>query len=282
MSHDPIYDKFERWEGHVPAHFAADFLGQLMATRFTAGWDTPDRRVDRHERPGIPPIDNEDFFEYASCLRAADEARGVFVMMELGAGFGHWLLAGAKAAMQRGLPVKLVGVEAEPAHFKMMIDHFRYNGFDPEDHTLLEAAVTDHEGTVYFAVGDPEAWWGQSIMASEDRPHWLQEGADVAPVRAITLASLLAPFERVDLVDMDVQGEEYKVLYPARDELTHKVRRLHIGTHSREVENNIRELLTTRGWRNEYDLPCSSTSESPYGTIELQDGVQAWVNPKLS
>ena len=47
-------------------------------------------------------------------LEAVAEARGTFVMMELGAGYGRWLARAAAAVEQIAeLSYKLIGVEAE-------------------------------------------------------------------------------------------------------------------------------------------------------------------------
>jgi hypothetical protein len=53
------------------------------------------------------------------------EARKTFTMVELGAGWGRWLVSAACAArvQQLHLELRLVGVEAQPEHFRWMRKH---------------------------------------------------------------------------------------------------------------------------------------------------------------
>ena len=52
-------------------------------------------------------------------------------MIELGAGYGRWLVRAATALQQvKDLPFQLIGVEAEPQHFKWLLQHFKDNGLN--------------------------------------------------------------------------------------------------------------------------------------------------------
>jgi hypothetical protein len=72
------------------------------------------------------------------------------------------------------------------------------------------------------------------------------------------------------------------VLTAAIDVVDARVRRLHIGTHSQEVEQGLRALLAGRGWTKINDYPCQSRALTPYGEIEFGDGVQTWLNPAFA
>jgi hypothetical protein len=91
----------------------------------------------------------------------------------------------------------------------------------------------------------------------------------------------------VDLIDLDVQGAEYDVLKMAADVLHKKVKRVHIETHNRSVELGLRELFTRMSWINIYDYPCAMSfpetweSETDFGVIKFQGGLQTWINPKF-
>jgi hypothetical protein len=59
----------------------------------------------------------------------------------------------------------------------------------------------------------------------------------------VTPANLLEGFGQVDSIDMDIEGQEPPVIQstnPARNE---QVKRLHIGTHGKEIEDGVRHLL---------------------------------------
>jgi FkbM family methyltransferase len=291
-SHHPIFGHFDCWEGEVLAGFSTDFLGMMTQRRF-AGWpDTPG-----HVRTTYPPF-NEEYFEWVDLLESVLEAREQFTMIELGAGFGRWLARGAIAAQYRGgLPYRLVGVEAEPDHFRWMKVHFEDNRVDLTRCTMIEAAVAGKDGSVGFTVGSADTWYGQAVVnypsLIESFSTWvrkavrLQTRANTIPphrvrkVRAVSLASLLGPLEKVDLIDLDVQGAELEVLTAAPVPLREKVKRVHVGTHSGPIENCLRTFFRQLGWDNRNDYSCGQEQLTPYGRIAFQDGVQTWVNPRI-
>ena len=109
----------------------------------------------------------------------------------------------------------------------------------------------------------------------------LQQDGGTIQVRGITLDTILRRLPRVDLIDLDVQGAELDVLSASIDRLAAQVKRVHIGTHSADIENGLRNLFRAHGWQPVNDYPCQSRNTTPYGEIEFQDGVQTWVNPRV-
>jgi FkbM family methyltransferase len=204
----------------------------------------------------------------------------------------------AAAARQRDrLAIHLVGVEAEPTHFRWMQQHLSDNSVNAASLTLIEAAVAAEPGRVRFHVGEPSAWYGQAIDLSpsnpEPRPSLLKrlrpflgrpaqrDERAIVDVRAVTLPSILQDLRRVDLIDIDVQGVEADVLESAEDGLSKKVKRVHVGTHDADNERRLRTLFGRLGWDNLNDYACGSEADTPWGRITFQDGVQTWVNPVL-
>lgn len=141
-------------------------LGNLTRADYWA-FSTEIRAIydrERHEPFSTPSID-DNIFDWLVLLEAVAEAKDSFTMAALGAGWGRWLVARAFATKQLGdLPVRLIGVEAEPTHFKWMLEHFADNGIDPADHVLIEAAASGRSGHAWFYFGKPDAWYGQSII----------------------------------------------------------------------------------------------------------------------
>lgn len=225
---------------------------------------------------------NEEYWEWVDLLDAIYDADDEFVMAEIGAGYGRWIVSAACLGrhIRPSLRMRLIGVEAEPSHYKMMHTHFTDNGLDPSDHRLVEAAVNATGGTVSFSVGHPQAWYGQAIVNKGARFEAFPEAIDVS-VPAITLPELLENEKRIDLIDMDIQGAEGEVIVSSLDTLNAKVRRLHIGTHSHEVEAAIFQALTDAGWHCTASFPCGKTTQTDFGPVEFQDGVQSWINPRL-
>jgi len=292
----PIFDQFEPWSGEVDAGWTVNFLGVRTRDEFSVGMTGTISSERRHVQTHHPRFD-EEYFEWIDLLEAVARAVGVFTMIELGAGWGRWLMNGAAAAARRGIPVHLVGVEAEPTHFRWMKQHFKDNGVHGASLRLIDAAVAAEGGRVRFHVGDPSAWYGQAIDPNEPRPgpkpalldrlrslvrRPRTDARSIVEVRAITLASILQDLERVDLIDLDVQGAEADVLESSADKLCEQVNRVHIGTHSAENEQRLRTLFGRLEWEKVNDYPCAAESETPWSRISFQDGVQTWVNTRLS
>jgi FkbM family methyltransferase len=296
-AHHPVFDRFPRWSGDVDAGWSVNFLGVRTRDEFSAGMTGAVASERRSIETAYPPFD-EEYFEWIDVLEAVEGADEGFTMIELGAGWGRWLMNGAAAARQRGrAPMRLVGVEAEPTHFRWMRQHFRDNAVDRRSLTLIKAAVAATPGRVRFHVGDASAWYGQAIDAGEPTPKGRPSLSErlravldratphhersIVDVRAVTLGSILKNLERVDLIDLDVQGVEADVLESAESLLGERVKRVHIGTHTAENERRLRLLFERLGWENLNDYACGAEAETPWGPISFQDGVQTWLNTRL-
>jgi len=296
LAHDEVFSHFRCFDGEVDEGFRVDFLGVRARAEWFMRRDRPYlRRVESTSYPEV----NEAYLEWVGILSAVRAARDRFTMIELGAGWGRWVVRAAVALRQlRKVPCRLVAVEAEPTHFQWLCQHFRDNGLDPTEHVLLEAAVGPQDGHVYFATGKPDGWYGQHIVAKPGyrgnpprdgllRRLWHSlggrnnSGVVSRRVKCVSLASILAPLDCVDLIDADIQGSEADVFEAAADKLKGKVRRVHIGTHSREVEERLRRLFTGLGWQCTFDFPCHSDTPTPWGVVHFDDGVQSWGNPCL-
>jgi FkbM family methyltransferase len=294
--HHPVFDRFHPWSGEVDPGWSVNFLGVRTRGQFSAGMTGASPCGDWRVQTAFPSFD-EEYFEWIDVLEAVVGDQGAFTMIELGAGWGRWLMNAAAAARASDrLPFHLVGVEAEPTHFRWMQKHFEDNNVDKRALTLIEAAVAAQAGRVRFHVGDPSGWYGQAIdpnPRAKRSPSVLNRlGAflvrpasrherRIIDVRAVSLPSILGGVGRVDLIDLDVQGVEAGVLESAEGMLSGQVKRVHIGTHSAENERRLRELFARLRWRKLNDYPCGAEVETPWGRISFQDGVQTWLNPTL-
>ena len=219
-----------------------------------------------------PPPPDSEYFEWIDVLEAVTRAAGRFTMLELGAGYGRWIVNAAVALRSfSGLPHRLIAVEAEPTHFRWLELHCRDNDVDA---SLIQAAVAPQRGKVAFAVGRPAAWYGQAIADGTWSPERAEE------VEAVTLSDLLEPLERADLVHCDIQGAEATVFKEAAADVDAKVKRVHVGTHGLEVERRLRDVFSSLGWEKVNDYACGSSVETPWGQMTFQDGVQTWLNER--
>jgi FkbM family methyltransferase len=294
--HDDVMKHFSCWEGDVEPGWSVNFLGVHTRVAFFSMFEQLADFSQRRHLLTTHPYPNEDYFEWVALLQSVVEAQQRFTMVELGAGYGKWLVNGALAVRgYSGIPCRLIGVEAEPAHFKWMLQHLSDNGISRSEAKLRRAAVVAEDGPVWFHVGEAADWYGQAVADATDAPQSAAArfrsrlGAirsagrrRVQRVPGLSLASVLANEDRVDFLDVDVQGVEADVLVPAALELDDKVRRAYIGTHSRDNEERIRALFSGLGWECIDDYPSNQTCDTRIGQIAFQDGVQTWLNRRLS
>lgn len=268
----PIFDLWEAKETPSPPGFTVDYPGVFRRNEFTS--KAFESKTALPVGSGSPPSINEEYFEWIDVLESVSAAEERFCMAELGAGFGRWLVRAAVALrlLKPTIQPYLIGVEAEPTHFRWMVEHFQDNQLKPEEHRLVEAAVDRSDGEVMFTVGQPRDWYGQAIVPLHTA------GYELVLVRSITLSSLIRDVERIDLLDLDVQGVELAVLESAIVDLNRKVRRIHVATHSSELEAGLRELFRRHGWFKRYDFASGFCEFTPFGEIAFIDGIQTWIN----
>ena len=220
--------------------------------------------------------------EWVATLRSVLEAKGAIVAVELGAGWAPWLVTVATAAAKRGLmDVRLIGVEGSEEHAEFCRQHFRDNGIDPDQHTILHAVVGERDGVARFPrLVDARTHYGASASFDGACPD--EAGyAGWDDIESISVETLLRDVERVDILHSDVQGVETAVLTAAMDVLDGKVRRIVIGTHSRRIETELFELFSSRGWILEHEQACVIHQREDARFDLVIDGEQIWRNARL-
>lgn len=271
---------FSHWRRpvtRVPAELWCDPLGVLTDISLSAEWaDRAGRTVD-----DIAPGDAPEWQVLAEALEAAGES---FCAVELGAGHAPWLVrAGVAWRTRRGdAPLRLVGVEGEPAHARAMREHARRNGLVAAELDLREGAVSVRDGSLRFeVVPQPNRDRGSRIVG-EPSPVGLPRvvGAAQREVPCWSLATLLAPLSFVDLLHVDLQGSESAVLLAAGESLKRRVRRLFIGTHGRAIEDELMGTLPTLGFRLRDERACRFQLDAGIPTL-CEDGAQSWLNTNL-
>jgi FkbM family methyltransferase len=284
-----VLQKFQPWSGTVPAGYFAYFLGNITRADYWAF--SPDIRQlydrARFEAFSGPSLD-DNVLDWLVTLEAVADAKGEFVMIALGAGWGRWLIAAAMAAKQRGgIRCRLVGVEAEPTHYQWMREHFRDNGIDPAEHDLIEAAASGRSGDAWFYFGKPSSWYGQSLIRDESLD-WDGRGTEIdyngeraRRVRTVDIQELTRRYPRVDYLHMDIQGAELEFLASRPEVLNRHVKRVLVGTHSAEIERGLGKLFNELEWTCQYDVPMNGSVVVDSKVVTLGDGVQVWINNTL-
>jgi FkbM family methyltransferase len=281
---EEVLDSFAPYEGRGEEGYLIDFLGGRTRIAYLKGYEHFDGVVLGVPNRELPVLHEHD--EWLGALTSVLEARqrGALAAIELGAGWGPWLVSCALAVNRLGgVPeLHLLGVEATLSHHEMMLTHFRDNGIAPDSHTLLAAAVGDEPGVVrYPRLPDPAADWGATELTLKDgvlvdklgRPF---EEFDEVPCH--TIADLVCRFPVVDFLHIDIQGAEGTAIHVAMAALRDRVRRVVVGTHGPRLDTTISDAFEEDAWVLEARRPSMLT---PEGAL-LRDGVQVWRNERLS
>ncbi len=287
-----IIREYFRQEVQPAEGFITDRLG--IRTRVSSLWKEAEHLGGTVSAIPIPADSHADAIEWVGLLKAirATEGKGSLRAMELGAGWGPWVVAAGVAARNIGISdIYLLAVEADPNHFAFLRQHFLDNGLDPDQHRLLNAAVGIAGSRMQWPVIDPNNDWGARPICADEQNENITKidyrGAEFIETREIEVISIdmvLGLQPRWDLVHVDVQGDEAKICSAAIPQLDERVHWLIIGTHSRLIEGQLLEQFTRMGWILENERPVQFEFSRNPKTLEClttHDGTQVWRNPKL-
>ncbi|MBI1775948.1 MAG: FkbM family methyltransferase [Proteobacteria bacterium] len=320
-AHHPIFERFVRTPQKTDGTFVDNFVGAKTRNEYeaamppipklqTLNFSVSGRALKTDPDPSLPQMLSEDYFEWIDTLEAIDQAEGDFVMMELGAGYGRWLV-NAAAAIRRhktksGLAAHFTAVEASPTRFRWLEQNFKDNGLDTATHRLLWGAVSDGAEPVMFPIynanwpGNQDHDYGARLKKPDgsgfqrvnlktdlnqlfpDLEYYespAAEGQVFIRVPTTPLSHLLGDRSRVDLLDMDVQGAELAIIADSMDMLNRKVKRVHVGTHGEDIERAIKATFVQNRWVNVWDMPWHKMHGTSYGDMYFCDGIQGWKNP---
>lgn len=270
---------------------------------------------DAEAESRMPGFD-EEYFEWIDLLESVtdyvqrDLGTRPFAFAELGAGYGRWAVNAVRALEQAAgarCEYLLCAIEADRQHFEWLQQNLADNGIDAGSQVLVNRPLTGDGRRVSFLAGGYGREFGQAVVDAgaalrlratgrvpgfgkslldrilpRRRRFKPLEGMFLEELESETLSQVLTRIGRVvDLADLDLQGMEAEVVEESLPLLCDQVKRLHIGTHSHEVEQRLRKCLGTAGWQSLRDYPCFGASDTPYGRIAFGDGVQSWVNRNL-
>jgi predicted O-methyltransferase YrrM len=265
---------------------------------------------------GGAPANAEGWFEAVDWVVAAREARGRYVMITLGANYGAQAV-GAWRTLQmiNPMPCKLVAVEPVPDNLEWIRQHMRNNGIDPDQQWIVPLAISNTTEPLYFPVGAPGIGSNNCFSTNELAARknyadtFIESGrteealrnllmynttgitkelipgqnatGEIKLVSSITLNELLGPFELVDYLEADIQQSEILVFPAFAELLKRKVRRIHIGTHGKDVHWALHDLFANDGWEMIFSFEPNARHESALGSFETNDGVLTVRNPNL-
>lgn len=258
--------------------FITDRLG--VKTRGSSLWDQVQYLVGTVIPPPIPNDFHAEAIEWIGLLKSVRSARGKYVAMELGAGWGPWVVAGAFAARNAGIRnISLLAVEGDPGHFAFLRQHFIDNGWNPDQHILLQAAVGAQPGRARWPRVEPRNSYGTRLLTGVEA-----QVANTLELQVLSITDLLRQQARWDLVHVDVQGSEVEICKAGIAALNERAHWLVIGTHSRLIEGLLISLLMSAGWVLENEKPVIFGFQPNAPSVEALtrvDGTQVWRNPRL-
>lgn len=231
----------------------------------------------------VPSNYHSDMAEWAAAIRSVDLARDTFTMIELGCGWGCWMVNTGFLAKRRGLKIEVIGVEGDPKHVDFSHEVMRLNGIKSSEYSVVRGIAAARPGVALFPkrVGNEERWGFSPIFEATKE----QQAAAVASgshdcVEVLSLPEIIGDRPFVDLIHIDIQGGEGDLINDSIDVLTQKIGYALIGTHSRVLEGRIIEKMLDAGWELEIERPAIFYLAGGKPQIKI-DGVQGWRNPKL-
>lgn len=257
-----------------------DFMGVATRTDFIKGLGHLGGTREEFPYPSSFHAEAIEWSGLAKAVARADASKD-FVAIELGAGWGPWLVAAHHGAKARGFKkIRLLGIEADAGHFEFMHQHFLDNGVNPQEHQLLQGAVAVADGFAHFPViTDPSADWGAKAEFHKPDAKHSAPPKNFTQVQCYSLTGLLRRFDHVSYLHCDIQGHEFEVLSSCLDLLKAKVQTMVIGTHSRLIEGQLLDALPPRGWTLASEKPCKFILPNGKPVLYL-DGTQVWLNEK--
>jgi FkbM family methyltransferase len=311
---DELLHLVKPWSGHVPEGYVTDFLGILTEGRFL--WNKTGPFVGHYVSTKFPTLETsgEGLFEIAEWFYSAREAVDQYVAISLGAAYGAQLVGAWKTLQAiNPLPARLVAIEPVPQNCEWIRRHMTTNGIDPNDHCIMQVALGADYEPVLFPVGAPGTGLttGIATNSAEFRASYTEllkrrghservleniflynstgithelghnYAGDIKFISSVTLHDVLWPFDRIDLLEVDIQGMEIPVIAPCMDLVNRKVRRLHVGTHGHEIHASLRAMFLAARWEFVFDYTPGTRHITSRGPLEIGDGILGLRNPAV-
>ena len=187
------------------------------------------------------------------------------------------------AARRAGLEVYLIGVEADEGHIDFAREACEANEFLASAVSLKRGIAAARGGIALFPRQECAglAWGLEPIFNADERQRQLAvKSGNYEELPMIPLPEVVGSLPRIDLLHIDIQGGEADLIAGSLTMLSEKVAYILIGTHSRQIEGRLFNLLLENGWQLEIERPAVLSNSAGVQTVTV-DGVQGWRNPGL-
>jgi len=225
------------------------------------------------------PVISEEYFEYSDILTSVKEhvdfyPEKPYIFIELGGGYAHWTVTAHRALRQLSAKAEFKGKVVE---------------LDPGKEPMLQrsVALNNLEGKVEIVMKGLDAKADHLLVKSRGGLFMPIVGAaDGKRVEVDTVEVFLAEFDHIAMVDMDIQGAEFKVFTDsAMEAMNAKVIRVHIGTHEgsggEKKFMSLHNTFLANNWTLEHKFCKAAKTDTLWGPIEFGDGALSFVNPRF-
>jgi FkbM family methyltransferase len=197
-------------------------------------------QIVRYTEPGNPNL-HEPVEEEWICRLLDQSPQESLTFADVGAGIGYYSML----AKHRRPNARVFAVEPLLRYVEACRRHFVLNGLAPSDISLIPKAVAVTAGTVRFV----ERGYGSHIETASSAVPRRAVDAPVRNIQAMSLADLVDHAGgAIDLMKMDIQGEEVRVLRSAEATLaTGCIRAIVVGTHDEVGHEIVHSLLSSIG-----------------------------------
>jgi len=216
-----------------------------------------DVQLDRYQINNLHEPEEEIIFLNALANIPND---GVFV--NIGAAIGYYPLLAKRVKPL----LKIFAYEPLKKHRKYFSQNIKLNNYRKNDFTIFQTAVSTIAGNVEFK----KLNYGSTITDSNSKKNFLKEVIELLKGNIVKSVSLEQVLEQVggtiDLMQMDIQGYEGKLLESGKSILTErKIRKLLVGTHGNEIHEKCQDVLSECHYKIVCDI-CE-TKLQPDGII---------------
>ena len=214
--------------------------------------------------PGLHPVVLDEIsdlwaFWQVFLRRVYSVSASDFLILDAGANIGLFTLLAARESQSS----RIIALEPFPSTFRRLVENVNNN------------QMADRVTCLNIALGDStELRCMDLIPQFSQRRHLDRQGAErkteFVSVPTTTLARVLEDqhISALDLLKLDIEGNEYEVLYSSPIEILQSIRRIALEYHA-EIEQNTPEELIAFLLRAGFRLECDVRDREGYGVAHL-------------
>jgi len=167
-----------------------------------------------------------------------------WTIIDVGANIGDYVLYANYILKEK---CKIVAIEAEPNNYNLMKVNIEKNNIS---NTL----------TLLMAIGDSQGYYRiksegvhsriEVIERPEDEVGFALHNSSILPIESLDVVARSYDIKSIDLIKIDIEGAEFKLLQGAKELLeAKKIIRIIMETHSEQLHSNCENYLVSYGYK---------------------------------